>query len=531
MAEELERGRECYRRLAWRDAYRALSAADSLGRLGAEDLEALAASAYLIGLDDEALGAFERAHHAWIDAADAARAARAAFWLGLQLLLRGDAGRARGWLARARRLLDRRGRECVEEGYLQLPDAEQHLAAGDPDAAYAAAARAAEIGERFGDRDVTANARHLQGRALVQQGKLDAGLALLDECMVGVTAGELSPLMTGLLYCSVIHECLRVYALDRAREWTTAMAAWCQRQPQLLAFTGTCLVHRSEVMLWCGEWGRAFDEARSACQRTVEHQPAAAFYQQGEVHRLRGALGAAEQAYARASRGGCDPQPGLALLRLAQGQTTAAVAAMHRAVRTTTDPLQRTRLLPAYVEILLAAGDVDGARVACRELEAIARPLGIDVLSALAAHARGALALAEGDPASAITSLRHAQRIFERVDAPYLVARARALIGVACRALGDEDGSALELDAARRLLGRLGAVTDPVRRPVGARALTARELQVLRLVAAGKTNKLIARALGVSERTVDRHVSNIFSKLDVSSRAAATAHAYERDLL
>jgi ATP/maltotriose-dependent transcriptional regulator MalT len=257
------------------------------------------------------------------------------------------------------------------------------------------------------------------------------------------------------------------------------------------------------------------------------------------VHRLRGEFTAAEEAYRHASHGGWEPQPGLALLRLAQGRIEAADAAIRRVLSVTTDRLQRTKLLPASIEILLAAGAIPEARDACCELEEIAERFGIGVLSALAAHARGAVALADGDALAALSVLRRAWQVWQKVEVPYLAARVRVLVGLACRALGDDDGSRLELDAARAVFAQLGAAPDlawidalsqrvPSEHPQG---LTPRELQVLRLVATGKTNKAIATELCVSTKTIDRHVSNIFTKLHVPSRAAATAYAYEYKLL
>jgi DNA-binding CsgD family transcriptional regulator len=540
---ELERGRKCYARRAWADAYRAFSLADRAAPLAAADLELLAMAAYLLGRDDDYLSSLDRAHHAHLDAGETLRAVRCAFWLGLRLLFRGEAGRASGWLTRAQRLLDREGGDCVEPGYLLLRVAQQHLDAGHCAAAYAVATEAAEIGERFGEADLIACARHLQGRILVQQGQVETGLALLDETMLAVTAGKLSPLVTGLIYCSVIEGCQEVYALGRAREWTAALAQWCEEQPEMVSFTGTCLVHRAEIMQLRGAWPEAIKEARRASARCLQaanrRTAAVALYQQAEVHRLRGEFAAAEEAYRNASQWGWEPQPGLALLRMAQGRTDAAAAAIRRVASATSDRLQRTRLLPAYIEIMLAAGDVADARAACRELEEIAKSFDTGVLGAMAAQARGAVELAEGDAQAALGSLRRAWQVWEQVEAPHLAAQVRVLIGLACRALGDEDGSRLEFDAARAVFEALGAAPDLARidspaagAPSGrSHGLTRRELQVLRLVAAGKTNKAIAAELFLSEKTIDRHVSNILTKLDVPSRAAATARAYEHKLI
>ena len=535
--DHLGLGRDAYQRRAWSDAYRWLSRADEKAPLDPEDVERLAISAYLAGRDDEYLQALDRAHHCYLDAEDCVRAARAAFWLGLRLAFRGEVGPATGWFGRAERLLQREGKACVEEGYLLLPAAEQQLNAGDAETAYATAARAVEIGDRFADADLSACARHLQGRALILQGQVARGLALLDEAMVAVTAGELSPIMTGLVYCSVVEACQQIYAVDRAREWTAALSAWCAGQLQLVTFTGTCLVHRAEIMQTNGAWREAIEEARRACTApspgSGHHPPAAAFYQEAEIHRLRGAFTEAEEAYRQASRLGWEPLPGLALLRLAQGRTETAVNAIKRALGTTINRLQRTKLLPAYIEIMIGAGDFEPACDACRELEECADYFQTSMLRAMAAHATGAVHLAKGDPQDALAALRRAFELWLRVEAPYHAARARKLIGLACDALGDEESATLELTAAREAFEQLGAAPDIAGMvlPMHVHGLTRRELQVLRLVASGEPNKKIAAELRLSQRTIDRHVSNILSKLDVSSRAAATAWAYKHRLV
>lgn len=542
--DELEWGRESYARRAWTDAYKSLSHADQADPLGAGDLELLATSAYMLGRDDDYLSALERAHHVYLDAGDALRAVRCAFWTGINLALRGEMARATGWFGRAQRLVEREERDCVERGYLLIPVLLRHVATGDCEAAYATAADAVEIGERFGDADLLALAVHEQGHALVRQGRVEEGLRLVDEAMVAVTAGELSPIVTGLIYCNVIEFCRSVYELRRAREWTKALTQWCEQQPDMVAHTGLCLVHRAEIMELQGAWRDALEEARRAGERFAQgmmNQLAAghALYRQGEVHRLQGEFVEAEEAYREASRCGREPQPGLALLRLAQGNVAGAVAAIRRVVGETTERLKRARLLPAYVEIMLAVGDAQGACSACRELEEIAEGYESGMLGAMAAHARGAVELADGDARAALVALRHAWQVWQELEAPYEAARVRVLVGLACRALGDDDTAGLELDAARGMFAELGAAPDLARVDKLTRraasddthGLTARELQVLRLVAAGETNKAIAAELVLSERTVDRHVSNIFTKLGVSSRAAATAYAYEHTLV
>lgn len=540
MAETLRHGRESYHRCAWANAYTSLSLADQRCPLGADDLELLRISAYLIGRDLESERILARAHHAHLIAGDQVRAARAACWLGLSALLRGEIGPATGWLSRARRLLD--SRDCVEQGYLLLPVAEQCFSEGHIESALGAANRAAAIGDRFGDADLIACARHLQGRALLEQGQIRNGLALLDEAMLAVTAGELSPIITGLIYCSVIEACQQVYALSRAREWTAALSRWCEQQPAMVAFRGTCLVRRAEILQVHGAWPDALAEATRACECSQDAKrkpPGAALYQQGEIHRLRGESRRAEEAYRSASALGYEPQPGLALLRMAQGRTDAAAATIRRVVSTVTDRLQRTKLLPAHIEIMLATGDIREARSACHELEQLAETIDADALRAMAGHSGGAVELAEGHARAALSSLRRAFEGWQQIEAPYAVACVRMLMGVACRSLGDEETARLEFGAARTAFQQLGAAPDLARldtfenreASTHRAPLTNRELQVLRLVAAGKTNRAIATELSLSERTIDRHVANILTKLDVPSRAGAAACAYRYNLL
>ena len=542
-AGALARGREFFTGRAWMDAYRSLSHADQEAPLGAEDLEMFATSASMIGRDDDCLDGLERAYRAHLEAGEALRAVRCAFWVGIILLQRGETARATGWLGRAQRLVEREAEDCVERGYLLVPVMLRYEAMGDWEAAYATATDAAEIGERFGDADLLALTVHEQGCALIQQGRVEEGLGLLDEAMVAVTMGEVSPIVTGIVYCSVISGCQEVYALRRAQEWTAALTRWCEDQPDMVAFSGTCMVHRAEIMELHGAWRSALQEAQQARRRCEQgnNQSAAAqaFYRQGEVHRLRGEFSAAEEAYRDASRYGWEPQPGLALLRLAQRNHDAAAAAIRRVVDETTPPLKRARLLPAYVEIMLAVGDAGEARSACQELQEISLRYESAMLEAMVAHARGAVDLNEGDARAALLSLRRAWRAWQELEVPYEVARVRVLLGEACRALGDEDSAALEFEAAHDIFEQLEAAPDvarvrslaPYSKSVDAHGLTPRELEVLRLLAEGETNRAIAAELIVSERTVDRHVSNIFAKLGLSTRAAATGYAYKNDLV
>lgn len=538
------RGREAFARRAWPDAYKSLSRADEAAPLGAEELELLATSAYMLGRDDDYVRALERAHHAYLDTGRIPRAVYCACWIGHNMMLRGEAGPATGWFSRGQRLLERDGQDCAERGYLRIPDLVAHAIAGEYEAGYATATEVADIGTRFGDQDLIAIGVHEQGHALVRQGHFEEGLRLLDEVMVTVTTGELSPIVAGIVYCNTIGFWQSMYELRRAREWTDALTRWCEEQPGMVAHTGVCLVHRSEIMQLQGAWDAALAEARRAGERFVEgvlneRVCGKAFYRQGEVHRLRGERSAAEESYREASRRGFEPQPGLALLRLAEGNRDASASAMRRALDEASRVHARAALLPTYVEIMLAAGEVEEARWACRELENISRAHRSDMLRAMSSQAQGALALFEGESDRALVAFRDALRVWQELEAPYEVARVRVLVGLGYRAIGDEDAAAWELDAARGVFDRLGAVPDVSRvdslsasaQAASVHGLTKRELQVLRLVAGGATNRSIAAELVLSERTIDRHVSNIFAKLLVSSRAAATAYAYEHDLV
>jgi len=538
-SELLRQGREAYEQGRWAAAHAALSQADETERLSGDELAMLATTIFMLGRETDSLACLERAHHRHLEEGETLAAVRSAFWVGMNLVLAGQLGPGTGWLGRAQRLLDHEEGESVERGYLLMALVFRHEAGGDLEAAITVGGNAVEIGERFGDRDLFALAVHQQGRLLIKQGRRAEGLALLDEAMVATTSGELSPIVTGIVYCSVILACQDVYEVQRAREWTLALSRWCEAQPDMLAFTGRCLVHRAEILQLNGSWPDALEEARRAVRRSLETGGRAAglaSYRQAELLRLQGELAAAEGAYREASRLGWEPQPGLAQLRLVQGRAEAAATSIRRAQAETTDPLKRAGLLPAAVEIMLAVGETEEARRACLELEEIAGRYESEMLAGMVAHARGAVELADGGAAAALSSLRLAADIWLSLEAPYETARTRALAGQACRALGDEEAGALELEAARTVFEQLGAAPDLERLAAAAHGaethgLSRRELEVLRLVAAGKSNREIAASLVISEHTVARHLQNIFAKLRLSSRTEAAAFAFEHDLV
>jgi len=547
----LERAKELTVRRAWAEAHeiwKALLA--SKNDIGIDDLWLAAWSAALSGHQQVNFAVLERIYQQAIDTGRPAAAARAAFWHGFRLQHLGETSRASAWLSRAERACEQAGPDCLERGYLELPRVRQCFVAGDYEGALEAAERALQLGERHRDLDLASFARNLQGRAMIRLERVEQGLKLHDEAMLAVTTGELSPTVTGLIYCAAIDSCQSVYDLARAREWTASLKEWCDAQPQLTTFTGECLLCRAEVLELAGELDEALEEAARASELLASsYGPMAAGgaeYRKGEIHRLRGELEQAEALYREAAQHGRDPQPGFALLRLSQGRADVAAQALKRALTSQTQPLQRARLLPAYVIVQSVLGGLAEAEEAVRELEEVARRFCSDVLTTVAAYSRAVLEMARGNAEAAMHGARQAFEGWRKVGAPLQEAQARALLGCAFHALGDEEGAELEIEAARAGFERLGAAFDQASfsrqppRPGGALAeeaaprsfgLTARELEVLRLVASGKTNKLIARQLCLSEKTIDRHVSNIFGKLDVPSRAAATAFAYQNKLI
>lgn len=537
--DELQEGRRAFEARSWAVAYDRLVSADRQQPLTPEDLDRLALAAYLLGRDDDAADAWTRAMRGWSEL-DPPRAARSALWYGLCLMFKGDLAPAMGWVARGARVLEECRADCGERAFHLVLAGLGTLFGGDPAAARPTFAQASEIARRFGDRDMLTFVRLADGQAQVMTGEIAAGIALFDEVMATVTAEHVHPVVAGIAYCQVISTCRELFDLRRAREWTAALTRWCDAQPGIVPFRGNCLVHRCEIMQLQGAWRDAVEAANRACSMLSGWDSyGAALYQLGELQRLRGEFDAAEAAYRRASEAGRQPEPGMALLRLAQGRVDTASASIRRVVDEAQDPFSRARVLPAHVEIMLAAGDVAAARRSADELTAIASEVGTPYLHAVAGHADGAALLAGGGARAALPRLRSAWAAWLELDAPCEAARVRVSIGLACRELGDDEAAEMEFRAAAAVFEELGAVPDlnrvaeavkPGSPKHAAGGLTPREREILVLVASGKTNKAIAAELVLSEKTVIRHVSNIFTKVGVSTRAAATAYAYKHGL-
>lgn len=515
---------------------------------GAE-LEERAEAAFAAGRSEESAALWSLAWRERLAEGAPEAAARCAHWLAFLAINRGDHSLAGGWAGRGLELLDRAGSTGPQRGYLLTVRGMLAFIGGDLPAAIQLMQTARDIADEHGDTDLAVLSRLGLGQLLIQQGQVAEGLDLLDTLMVDVMTGEVSMHVAGLAYCAVIGTCFSRFDIQRAQQWTAALTDWCDAQPDLVPYSGQCLVHRAELLQLHGDWPDARAAASAAQVRfelaADDHLTGLADYVRAEVDRLQGDLAAAEEGFRAAGLRGRDPQPGLALLRLAQGRIDDAAASLRRQVAESSDPARRPFVLAAHVEVMLAVGDVDAARVSCIELEQTARAAETPFVRAAADSCHGALALADGRPEEALGWLRSSVSGWLDLGAPYEAARARELIGRACQALGDEDSAALELAAAGTAYAELGAGIDLRRvagpadgsgassgaRPVVGRPaglpLTAREVEVLRLVATGATNRAIATRLVLSEKTVARHLSNIFGKLDVPSRAAATAYWYE----
>jgi DNA-binding NarL/FixJ family response regulator len=537
--DELVRAREAFDRRDWVAAYEGLSVAGSEALLAA-DFADLATAAYLVGRHNDCIQALQRAHLAHLDAGDQRAAVRSAFWLAMTLMDRGEHAVASGWIARAERLLEAFEQDTVEHGYVLFFRMLGHVLAGDPVTGLGEATTLTSYGRRFGDGDLLAAGLMAQGRCLLYLGRVPEGVHLLDEAMVGVTTGEVSPIFAGHTYCSLIEACQEISDFDRVAQWTTALTTWCSAQVGLVPFTGQCALHRGQVMRVRGAFEQAIAELDSAAARyVVAGIPAAAgsaFAEKGELLSIRGEYDAAEEAFEQAVGLGHDPQPAHALLSLARGRTSAACTAVRRVLGEPRHPIHRSRLLPGAIDVLLAANDLTAARPLVAELEAVGEAFDSSSLKAMAGYAAGALALAEDRPDDALKALRAALQSWQELGWPYETARTRVLVGRSMRELGDEESAVAELGASARALAALGAtpaaqeadrLLAPGLLPGG---LTAREAEVLRLVAAGGSNAEIAGTLFLSEKTVARHLSNIFTKLNVPSRTAAAAYAFDHGI-
>jgi len=537
----LAAARDAYARRDWPAAREGFDAAREVAALSADDLSALGDAAWWLGHIEESLAASEQAYHGYLDAGQPRQAAMAALGVAYLSFLRGREAVGTGWMSRAQRLVADQP-ECVEQGYLRyVLQVEAALDGPDVAAVVAAARGVRELGRRHGDPTLVAAGTLGEGRMLVRHGRVAEGLALLDEAMVAVLSEELTPEWAGNIYCHMMAACHELCDIARAREWTEATTRWLATLPAAVLFTGICRVHRSQVLQITGEWDRAESEAARVCADLAELHVATAaegHYQVGELRRLRGDLAAAEQAYQRAHEHGRDPQPGLALAYLARGRADTASAAIRTALVAHSDNrLGRARLCAPQVETALATGDIPTATKACDELDETAAVYASSGLQAMAHHARGAITLADGHPAEALGVLRAACRRWRELAAPYEAARVGVLLAQAYRALEDTDAAARELAAAEVVFARLGAIPDLEHvaalrhRPSLPGGLTAREVEVLALVAAGQTNRAVATALVLSEKTVARHLSNIFTKLGLSSRTQAAAYAFEHGLI
>ncbi len=459
----IDRAHQALDQHEWAVAYDAFAAADAEGELSGADLEALAAAAWWTAHPNESVAALERAFAAYQREADELGAARAALKIADACLESTKTTLARAWLQRAARILEPLPQSDVH-GYLELAYARRDLGS-DWEGSVRHAEAALDIGTRFGDRDLQAFGLALQGTAVVAQGRVEEGLALIDEATVAAVSGDLTPMTTGIVYCITIGVCRDLADYQRAGDWTDAAQRWCERQA-INGFPGICRVHRAEIMRLRGSWSEAEDEARRAAGELFAFGKAwfagAGYYEIGEIRLRMGDLDAAEEAFAEAHQLGYEPLPGLAMLHLARKRLHAARAAITTALADAQDSLSRTRLLPARVEISLAAHDVTDAREAAEELREIAQTFDAPVRHAYAHLAFGAVLTFEGAAAEAIVELRRAIRHWNEADLPYETAVARRCLGIAHRSAGDEHSAELELKAARSGFERLGAAPDAV---------------------------------------------------------------------
>ena len=465
----VDAARKAVERHSWREAYDAYSESGEPD-LTPDDLERFADAAWWTGRLDEAIGLRERSYRGFSAGGDKLGAARLALTLSWDHMNRGAFAVSRGWFSNAERLLQGLP-EHAEHGYLHLSrGVTALLAEGDVDRALPELERAHDIAARTGDRDTQVLALVGKGRAFVQRGDVEAGLAILDEASTSAVSGELRPFATGLVYCVTISSCQTVGDFRRAAEWTEAASRWCE-QADMNGFPGACRIHRAEVMRLRGDWPRAEQTALAACEELQDfdrHITAGGYYEIGEIRRRRGDFAAAADAYRTANELGRSPQPGLALLQLAEGNVESALAGINRALGELHEPLARVRALPALVEIAIAAADVATARSAAAELQQLVDDYKIGdhrapAFDATVHFAFGQIELAEQNWDDAARDLRLVREDWQQIGAPYEVAQARLLLGIAFRGQGDEHAATLELQAALTTFERLGAKLDEAR--------------------------------------------------------------------
>jgi len=531
--EKVAAARAAFAAHSWTAARDAFLEARQETALDADDSSALGDACWWLGLMDESRAAYEQAYAQYLEDSNNRRAAYRAFHVAYAYFLKGNEAVGSGWMGRAERLLADE-LDCPEQGYLLYFAVETSLDGGEE--TMGKARQVQDIGRRHGDPNLVAAGIVAEGRVLIKLGRGQAGLTLLDEGMLEASSRDLSPNWAGNIYCHLMAACHELGDVLRAVAWTRWTSDWCDRMAPAVLFKGICRVHRAQVMQIRGEWTQAQDEAERVCA-DVAHihvgTVAEGHYQIGEIKRLRGNLAEAENAYQEGHRLGRDPQPGLALLRLAEGRTEPAAALIGSALAGVREPLSRARLLAAQVEITIAGGDLATASAAADELDEIASTYGSSGLQAAATRSRGSVLLDAGRAEDALSTLRAACSGWNELEAPYDCAKVRLLLARAYRQLGDFESSERELDAARSAFDALGAALDveavaAQRQEALPSGLTEREAQVLALVAAGSTNREIADALFLSQKTVARHISNIFTKIGVTTRTGAARFAFER---